>query len=889
MSAPDLFAADGGKITPMMAQYLAVKHAHPDLLLFYRMGDFYELFFDDAVAASKALDIALTKRGQHQGQDIPMCGVPVHSHTTYVARLIKAGFRVAICEQTETPEQAKKRGSKALVERRVIRIITPGTITEDTLLDARRNSFLLALVAQNQSELALACCDLSTGQFATEVLVRPSLAAALARFAPREVLLPEGLAQADDIKQALSEAGAAATPLPLPRFDATNCRQRLLEFFAVATTDGWGQLAAGEVTAAGALLDYILLTQVGAKPVLLSPRRQHAGGFLEIDAATRRNLELTLTTSGESKGSLLSTIDDTVTAAGARLLAVRLAAPLTDVTAIEARQDSISWALATDSARARLRSILTQTPDLERALARLALNRGGPRDLAALCAALQVAQELAALITSPGLPAELQQAARDCAGFSELIHELKTALREELPVLARDGDFIATGYSAALDELRIMRDEGKRLMINLQGRYGQETGLATLKIKHNNIIGYHIEVSATQADKLFTAPFNATFIHRQTMAGAVRFTTTELATLERDLAQAAAKALELELSLFEQLRSKVLEQQDKLLAAAQALATFDVSLALAELAAQWRWCRPVVDDSNDFIVSGGRHPVVEAALKAQQQTFIANDCALSDGQRLWLLTGPNMAGKSTFLRQNALLVILAQMGSFVPASAAKLGVVDRLFSRVGAADDLARGRSTFMVEMVETATILNLATPRSLVILDEIGRGTATYDGLSIAWAVVEHVHNTNRCRALFATHYHELTALETQLDQLYCASLKVKEWKGNVVFLHEVVRGAADRSYGLHVAKLAGLPPAVLARAGQLLTGLEAQGLSSSALALPLFATAPAVCADAPVSASPVWVRAVQAELDAVQVEELSPRAAWELISRLKAFLASA
>jgi DNA mismatch repair protein MutS len=886
MSAPDLFSADGGKITPMMAQYLAVKRAHPELLLFYRMGDFYELFFDDALAASKALDIALTKRGQHQGQDIPMCGVPVHSHTTYVARLIKAGFRVAICEQTETPEQAKKRGSKALVERRVIRIITPGTLTEDTLLDARSNNFLLALVVQAQGELALASTDLSTGQFAVEVLARGALAAALARYAPREVLLPEGLAQALDIQQALAEAGASATPLPLPRFDATNCRQRLLEFFAVATTDGWGQLAVGEVTAAGALLDYILLTQVGARPALQPPRRQPSGGFLEIDAATRRNLELTVTTSGESKGTLLSTIDLTVTASGARLLAGRLVAPLTDVAAIGARLDAISWAMREDGLRGRLRALLKQAPDLERALARLALNRGGPRDLAAVREALRVAQELRAALTAGALPEELKEACAQCTGFSDLIHELKAALREELPILTRDGDFIDRGYSAALDELRIMRDEGKRLMISLQGRYGQETGLSTLKIKHNNIIGYHLEVSATQADKLFAPPFNATFIHRQTMAGAVRFTTTELAALERDLAQAAAKALELELELFEQLRIRLLERQDNLLEAAQALATFDVTLALAELAQQNRWCRPIVDDSSAFAITAGRHPVVELALKVQQQTFVANDCDLGAAQRLWLLTGPNMAGKSTFLRQNALLVILAQMGSYVPAQAARMGVVDRLFSRVGAADDLARGRSTFMVEMVETATILNLATERSLVILDEIGRGTATYDGLSIAWAVVEHVHSTNRCRALFATHYHELTALEAQLDQLYCASLKVKDWQGEVVFLHEVVKGAADRSYGLHVAKLAGLPPAVLARAGQLLSGLEARRASSPA-APPLSAAAPSVVTCPSVESVPAWVPLVQAELASLEPDQLSPRAALDALYRLKALLA--
>lgn len=873
MSAADIFA-ESGKVTPMMGQYLAVKRQHPELLLFYRMGDFYELFFEDALTASRALDITLTKRGQHQGQDIPMCGVPVHAHTSYVARLIRQGHRVAICEQTETPEEAKKRGGKTLVERRVVRIITPGTLTEDTLLEARANNFLLALVPSGGSELALAYCDLSTGSFCLETVSRVSLPAVLARLGAREVVLPETLAESADIRAAFTDAGISASPRPPSLFDARNCKARLLDFFAVSSPDPWGTPSGGELTAGGALLDYVLLTQVGARPALLPPRCVGRGDQLEIDAASRRNLELSTTLSGDQQGSLLAAIDRTVTAAGGRLLASRLAAPLCQAAAITARHDAVSWALELADKAKLLRDYLTSCADLERALSRLAVGRGGPRDMAAIRDVLQLAERIFLQLDLSALPAEIAALAPALTGQSGLYDDLSTLLGNELPVLTRDGGFIATGAHAPLDELRTMRDESRRLMLALQARYLEETGLSSLKIKHNNIIGYHVELSAAQADKLLGGEWTAKFIHRQTMAGAVRFTTTELAQLERDIAQAADRALALELELFEQLRQKILQQQTALLQMAGALAVLDVTLALAALAEAADWCRPLIDDSTAFRITAGRHPVVEAALKAQAgPAFVANDCDLAEAQRLWLLTGPNMAGKSTFLRQNALLVVLAQMGSFVPAKAAHIGVVDRLFSRVGAADDLARGRSTFMVEMVETATILNLATSRSLVILDEIGRGTATFDGLSIAWAVAEHLHDNTRCRTLFATHYHELTALKERLAALSCHTMRIREWKGEVVFLHEVVTGAADRSYGLHVARIAGLPAPVIARAGQILKELEAD--KRKADTLPLFA---------PLTASPPpSVHPLQQALDELQPDQLSPKQALEELYRLK------
>ncbi len=893
-------SAPAEKLTPMMAQYFAVKKAHPGLLLFYRMGDFYELFFDDAVQASAALDIALTKRGQHLGQDIPMCGVPVHSHTGYLARLIKAGFRVAICEQTESPEEAKKRGGKSLVERAVVRIITPGTLTEDSLLEARSHNYLLTVLPFGAAELALAWCDLSTGAFEVDLIARAALSGVLARVQPTEVLLPEAAAEAADIRAALDDVDTARTLRPGSLFDPTNCKDRLLSFFGVQSTDSWGALSGAEITAAGALLDYVLLTQVGARPAFTPPSKQTSRGLLEIDAATRRNLELAQTMSGERKGSLLSVLDRTVSAGGARLMAARLAGPLADRHAIVRRLASVGWATASASVRDQVRALLRTAPDLERALSRLALDRGGPRDLAAVRDALHVARQLYVLLTEAKarqpLPDELQSAYESLSGHSAVIDVLQRALAPELPMLARDGGFIAKGYAAALDEALAMRDDSRRLILALQAQYAEKTGLSGLKIKHNNIIGYHVELPAAQADKLLSGPCAMDFIHRQTMANAARFTTTELAGLEREISSAADRALALELELFAKLRSDVLTHQAELLVTSHALAVLDVSTALADLAVSSNWCCPEMTDGLDFDIVAGRHPVVEEALRAEAKSFAPNQCALPDAAKLWLITGPNMAGKSTFLRQNAVMVVLAQMGSFVPADKATIGVVDKLFSRVGAADDLARGRSTFMVEMVETATILNRATDRSLVILDEIGRGTATFDGLSIAWAVVEHLHAVCQCRGLFATHYHELTALAQTLDHLACYTMRVKEWQGEVVFLHEVVAGTADRSYGIHVAQLAGLPQPVIARAKTVLALLEdgqkdgaRQGgkKAGAALAasLPLF---DAMLAPAPLPQAVVVDDPLRSALKALQPDELTPKAALEALYQLKSLLGS-
>lgn len=874
-------------VTPMMAQYLEIKSANPGALLFYRMGDFYEMFFDDAVAAAQALDIALTKRGKHQGEDIPMCGVPVHAAESYLLTLIRKGFRVAVCEQMEDPAEAKKRGSKSVVRRDVVRLVTPGTLTEESLLEARRHNFLAAF-AEVRGEAALAWVDISTGAFRAMGCPGVRLGAELARLAPREVLLNEATER--DWAEIVSESGAAVTPLSRASFDSSSAETRLTGLFSVGTLEGFGTFSRAEMSAMGALVDYLEITQKGKLPLLRPPVREAMGGTMQIDAATRRNLELTASLSGGREGSLLAAIDRTVTAAGARLLERRLSSPSRDLPTIHARLAAVRALVGDTGLCAALRDSLRKCPDIDRALSRLGLDRGGPRDLAAIRNGLAQAGDVAGLL-GDDLPQTLTGARAALTGHDELCDLLDRALVAEPPLLVRDGGFIATGFDEGLDEARTLRDEGRGVIARMQAGFVEETGISSLKIKHNNVLGYFIEVTATHAERMLSPPLSDTFIHRQTTANALRFTTVELSELETRILNAGNRALEIEKRLYDSLKTAVLNHAGPAGQAAAALAEIDLATGLADLARGEDWCEPEVDDSRAFAVTGGRHPVVERALRRQGGTpFIANDCDLAEagsGAAIWLLTGPNMSGKSTFLRQNALIALLAQAGSFVPAASAHIGLVSQLFSRVGAADDLARGRSTFMVEMVETAAILNQADDRALVILDEIGRGTATYDGLSIAWATLEHLHDANRCRALFATHYHEMTALTQKLSGVENATVAVKEWEGDVIFLHEVRKGAADRSYGVQVARLAGLPDSVVERARVVLDALERGeregGRSPSALIddLPLFSAAaiPQPSQSAPAGPAPLDER-----LSAIHPDELSPREALDLIYELKA-----
>ncbi|MGR3342165.1 MAG: DNA mismatch repair protein MutS [Paracoccaceae bacterium] len=872
----------------MMAQFLEIKAQHRDAILFYRMGDFYEMFFDDAVAAAAALDIALTKRGKHLGQDIPMCGVPVHAAEGYLLTLIRKGFRVAVCEQLEDPAEAKRRGAKAVVKRGVVRLVTPGTLTEDVLLDARRNNYLAAF-AEVRNEAALAWVDISTGEFCVTPCPQVRLAPELARLAPSEVLVSETIEA--ELTEIVSESGASLTPFSRASFDSTAAARRLTGLFEVATLDAFGAFGRAEVAAMGAIVDYLDLTQKGKLPQLRPPVREAASHAMQIDAATRRNLELTQSLSGGREGSLIGVLDRTVTAGGGRLLERRLSSPSRDLKAIHARHDAIAFLIAQPPLRDDLRDDLRKTPDMDRASSRLALDRGGPRDLAAIRGGLTQAGRISKKLGSEDVPEMIAGAADALLGHDDLVALLDAALVAEPPLLARDGGFIATGYDVELDKARKLRDEGRGVIAAMQADYARQAGIQSLKIKHNNVLGYFIETTATHAKKMLSPPLSETFIHRQTTANVVRFTTVPLTEMESKILNAGNLALDIEKRVYFELSEAALGASASIGAAARALAEVDLAAALADLAAGENWVRPVVDDSRTFMVKDGRHPVVEAPLRTQSgEPFIANDCMLadgSDGADIWLLTGPNMAGKSTFLRQNALIALLAQMGSYVPASSAHIGLVSQLFSRVGASDDLARGRSTFMVEMVETAAILNQADDRALVILDEIGRGTATYDGLSIAWATLEHLHEVNQCRALFATHYHELTSLADKLTGLANATVTVKEWEGEVIFLHEVREGAADRSYGVQVARLAGLPASVVERARVILDALEQGdregGSPKSALFddLPLFSATPA---PAPVKSGPSAAEILLAE---TLPDELTPKAAlsliYELISLLK------
>jgi DNA mismatch repair protein MutS len=889
--------SDAGRVTPMMEQYIEIKAANPDCLLFYRMGDFYEMFFADAETASRALGIMLTKRGKHLGVDIPMCGVPVERADEYLHRLIALGHRVAVCEQLEDPADARKRGPKSVVRRDVVRLVTPGTLTEDTLLDAKRNNYLLAIARARSSSsgddnrFALAWIDISTGEFHITECDRASLSAEVARLEPGEIIVSDALfADADLVPY--WRTLPAVTPLTRDVFDGATAERRLTLFFAVATSEAFGTMSRLELTAAAACVTYVERTQIGCRPPLSPPLRESAGTTMAIDQATRGNLELMRTLAGERRGSLLEAIDRTVTSAGSRLLAQRLSAPLTDPVAIARRLDAVAAFVEDIVSRAETRSRLQAAPDLARSLARLAVGRGGPRDLAAIRDGVQAAADLArALIALKQSPAEIADALQCCQRpNATLAAELTAALADELPIFKRDGGFVREGYAAALDETRSLRDASRRVVAALQTRYAEETGIRGLKIRHNNVLGYFVEVTAQHGEKLIAAPFKLTFIHRQTLAGQVRFTSAELGELEAKIASAAERSLGLELEIFERLSAAVIAESVAIKQCAEALARLDVASALAHLAAERDYARPHVDDGLTFVIEGGRHPVVEQALLRDGTPFVANDSDLSPpadiksgilAGLIWLITGPNMAGKSTFLRQNALIAILAQTGSFVPAKTAHIGVVDRLFSRVGAADDLARGRSTFMVEMVETAAILNQAGAHSLVILDEIGRGTATFDGLSIAWATVEHLHDVNRCRALFATHFHELTALAARLDRLHNATVRVKEWRGDVVFLHEVVPGSADHSYGIQVAKLAGLPASVIERAKLVLAKLEQDDRAKPKgfKDLPLFAAPYKPSREMQGDAFELMVAAVAA----LNPDDMSPREAMEALYMLK------
>ncbi|MBQ8436211.1 MAG: DNA mismatch repair protein MutS, partial [Alphaproteobacteria bacterium] len=816
----------------------------------------------------------------------------------YLARLIRQGYKVAICEQTEDPKEAKKRGYKAVVRREVVRLVTPGTLTEDNLLDAKRNNFLLA-VAKQQGKLGLAWLDVSTGNFSTQEICPEGkkeenlLGMALSRLNPVEIIISDTHLQTPEIFQLFNEYREKLTVLPQARFNSENARLRLQKVFGVETLDAFGNFSRGEITAAGVLLDYLESTQHGHMPLIEKPQKILENQVMEIDTPTRRSLELLDSLGGDKSTSLLSVIDRTITGIGGRLLAGRVSSPLVDIQEINRRLDIIEFFMSYHAIRDELREFLHSCPDLERAVSRLSVGRGGPRDLDNIKTALSLVPKIKNLLLSYNsstteqmlgdIPQSLRKIIDGLGTYAQLVDNLSRALSDELPLLARDGGFIREGYYPALDEIKLLKEDSHKLIIELQNKYAASVGISHLKIKYNNVIGYFIEVPAKHATDMLE---KVEFIHRQSVLNAARFTTVELSELENKIRGAADKALAIELEIFDNLVQEIMLVSDDIQRTAKSLGELDVGAALADLALEKHYCRPLVDDSFDFDVENGRHPVVEYAIEREHSgSFVGNNCTLGEKNYIWLLTGPNMAGKSTFLRQNAIIAVMAQMGSFVPADKAHIGVINKIFSRVGASDDLARGRSTFMVEMVETASILNQADERSFVILDEIGRGTATFDGLSIAWAVVEHLHEVNKCRALFATHYHELTSLVSKLNAMTLHCMKIKEFKDEVIFMHEVIEGAADRSYGIHVAKLAGLPKVVVKRSEQVLNSLENSNKNRNIVKLaddlPLFAAVRAETIVKEEKTSPVLVA-----LESINPDDLTPKAALEKLYDLKTML---
>jgi len=873
---------EASNTTPMMRQYFSIKEKNPDCLLFFRLGDFYELFFQDAIETSKALDITLTKRGKSgEGKDIPMCGVPVHAYEAYLARLIRQGYSVAIVDQVEKPEDAKKRGAGSIVKRDVVRIVTPGTLTEDTLLEAGQNNYLASISLIKNNNLSVAYVDISTGQFFIEDANKKGLLSILTRMQPKEILISESVYGSEEIREIWQYWSKKIKILPDVRFNKQSGENQMLKAFNVASIYGLGDFSETRIQAVGALLDYVHLTQQGRAPRLESPKIINTGNFVQMDSATFRSLELLQTQQGQRKGSLFHCLNKTVTASGARLLASRISLPFREKKDIEARLDVVNYMINSFKSVEKLRELLGKTVDVQRVISRISLGRAGPRDLGGLRDTLLSFGEIDKILEgahreeqSGTFQGKLVEALQ---GFDSLWKLLDDSLQDELPLLARDGGFIKSSYDQELGELRNLKNTSFQKIKNMQKMYSSCTGVSNLKIKHNNMLGYYIEVTSINAAKLQE---NNDFIHRQTLANNMRFSTKELVELEQNLSQMQEKTLHIELKIFSEIIEAILKKTEELIKASRSLAELDLLISFALIAKQRGYVRADIENSEVVEIEEGRHPVVESS-KIEGTSFISNDCFLTSEKNIWVITGPNMAGKSTFLRQNALIVLMAQMGSFIPAKKAKIGLVDRIFSRVGASDDLARGQSTFMVEMLETALILNQATEKSFVILDEVGRGTATYDGLSIAWSCLEYIHRQNKSRCLFATHYHELAEQENYLDRLAAYTVKVEEWEKKIVFLYKIIKGRAGRSYGIHVAELAGIPKSVIDRAKILLKKLEKENKKSSLKPddrdMPLFQ-------EEDISAlEQKKALKIYEKLEGLDLNNISPRQALDLLYQLK------
>ena len=891
------------KVTPMMQQYLSVKSQHKDCLLMYRMGDFYELFFDDAVIASKALDIALTHRGTYMGKQVPMCGVPYHAFSSYMPKLVRQGFKVAICDQMESPEEAKKRGYKAVVKREVSRIITAGTLTEDNLLNGSFNNYLMSLVFVDglEMKISVALTDISTGEFTIYSFEENSISELLSLTVvknPAEIIMSQDDIDNPKLESFISQFKAKIVIKPYTFFDSLNAKINLCKVFKVAEVSVLGDFSDPEIRAQGAILNYINLTQIGQIPNISKPHKKSNSDILQIDAFSVKNLEIfeNINDDTTKSSNLFAVMDKTKTPMGKRKLKNALSSPLANVTEINKRLNIVDFFFNKSDLIENIRDILSQVFDIQRIVSRISCNRAGPRDLLNIGETLSIIPTLKNLLLQSvenSIDNPIQSIIDELKDFSSLAHNIQSAIIDEPPLITRDGGFIREGYHPALDEYKLLSKNTKQVILDLQAKYSLDAKVLNLKIKYNNLAGYFIEVPTKQATSLLEP--NSGFIHKQTLVNCVRFTTPELSEIEQKILVAQDKSLSLELSLFDELCKTILDRVDDINTLSDAIAKLDFYSSLALLAQTNDYVKPVIDDSFAFEIIDGRHPVVETNLKQQNITFIPNDCSLEnkgENSKLWILTGPNMAGKSTFLRQNAIITIMAQIGSFVPATSAHIGVVNKLFSRVGASDNLARGQSTFMVEMSETATILNQADEHSFVILDEIGRGTATFDGLSIAWAVLEYLNNINRCRGIFATHYHELTGAIEKMKNVSAHTMEIKEYKGDVIFIHKVGIGVADKSYGIHVAKIAGIPEEVISRASQILETFESNedNLSNKKLVkkideMDLFSFKPQTEINKK-SEEDEKLRRLRDKLKEINPDDLSPKSALSIMYEIKDML---
>jgi DNA mismatch repair protein MutS len=805
-------------LSPAMRQFHHFKQKHPDCILFFRMGDFYETFYEDAKTCSKVLGLTLTSRDKGSENPVPLAGVPYHAIDGYLKKMLQAGYRVAVCEQVEDPKTAK-----GVVKRDVVRIVTPGTLTDDMLLEDKKDNFLCAIDLDVKGYAALSWVDISTGHFFVQRVVEKDLLNELQRLAPAECLLADRRGELFEVetRRLANDIGrltrAIITERPSWYFDPYQAQQRLLKHFGTATLEGFGIRDGDQdlIPPAGAILEYLSETQKTTLGHIQSLRRVSRKEYLQIDPVSLRSLEILQTIRAESrKGSLLACLDETLTGMGGRMFRNWLCMPLCDVASIELRQDAVQELKENLPTLTSIRELLSNIADMERIAARISTFRASPRDLLGLARTLRQVPKLRELLG--GLQANLNaQLAQQCDSMDELATLLESAVEPDCPTHLRDGGFIRNGFSQELDRLRSISTDGQSWLRNYQKQEAQRTGIANLKVGFNKVFGYYIEITNASADKV-----PADYIRKQTVKNAERYITEELKNYENEVLTAQERALELEQRLFEDLRAKSAQYIPRLQRLAETVAQCDCLACFAYLANRRNYSRPKVTDDRRLIIREGKHPVLAEMLGAE---FVPNDVELGDGVGdIAVITGPNMSGKSTYIRQVALLALMAQAGSFIPAQESEIGLVDRIFTRVGASDELVRGQSTFMVEMTETANIINNATAKSLVILDEVGRGTSTYDGLALAWAITEHLATRLKCRTLFATHYHELTELAELFDNIRNCNVAVREWMDEVVFLHRILPGGTDKSYGIHVAKLAGLPKPILARSNEILEELE-------------------------------------------------------------------